>query len=333
MVDKTRQVDPGKLTAYERWELPNIGDQNQRSHKLTNTASQKIKPPTAQDIENIRKQAYDAGFEEGRKAGQEQGHQEGIISGKEQGHLQGLEQGLAEGQAQINETLVKLEVLLAELVAPISKQQTLVEEAMLNVAMAVARTVIHRELSLDSSSIQQAIHSILSDLPKVDKGFSLKINPKDEPYVKPILDRYDSAIALKLDDTITPGGCLLNSSSQLIDYTIEKRFQKTVQAMLNVALQGNAEKNVEVPSSIGALSDYPSETLEESERSSSVPEETGSEDVTEITTDENIVEKSHSVESIVDEDVALDDASLDEASVDLDNASSENSPKDLDHDK
>lgn len=270
MVDKTRQIDPGKLTAYERWELPNIGDQSTRSHKLSNTNAQRIKPPTAQDIEDIRKQAYDAGFEEGRKAGNEEGHKEGIVSGQEEGQKQGLEIGLAEGKSQIDETLVKLDVLLSELVAPLSKQQTLVEEAMLNVSMAVARAVIHRELSLDSSSIQQAIHAILSDLPHVDKGFSLKINPKDEPYIKPILDRYDSAITLKFDDTITPGGCLLNSSSQLIDYTIEKRFQKTVQSMLNVALQGNTEsQSVEVPPSIGALSDYPSETLDELEPSPS----------------------------------------------------------------
>jgi flagellar assembly protein FliH len=268
MVDKTRQVEPGKLTAYERWELPNIGEQNPRSHKLVNTNSQKIKPPTAEDIETIRKQAYDAGFEEGRKAGNEQGYQEGIALGKVEGNKQGLAQGLAEGQAQINQTLAQLEVLLAELVGPLSKQQTLLEEAMLNVAMAVARTVIHRELSLDSSSIQQAIHAILLDLPQVDKGFLLKINPKDEAFIKPILDQYESAISLKLDNTITPGGCLLSSSSQLIDYTIEKRFQKTVQAMLNVALQGNAESQaVEVPPSIGALSDYPSDTLDEFESS------------------------------------------------------------------
>lgn len=276
MVDKTRQVDPGKLTAYERWELPNIGGQKQGPNKLTNTAPQKIKPLTAQDLEDIRKQAYDAGFEEGRKAGSAQGHKEGLTAGKTEGHQLGLEQGLAAGQSQINATVAKLDILLAELVVPLSKQQTLVEEAMLNVSMAVARAVIHRELSLDSSSIQQAIHSILNDLPKADKGFSLKINSKDEAFITPILKRYDAAISLKIDNTITPGGCVLNSSNQLIDYTIEKRFQKTVQAMLTQALQsGSAQSSVEVPSSIGALSDYPSETLEDIGVEDDVDIETG----------------------------------------------------------
>jgi flagellar assembly protein FliH len=262
MVDKTRQVDQGKLTAYERWELPNIGGEKAGPRNLTNTAQPKFKLPTAQDIETIRKQAYQAGLEEGRKAGFDKGQTEGLISGKEQGHKQGLEQGLSAGQTQINQTLARLDVLLGELVSPIEKQQTLVEEAMLNVSMAVSRAVIHRELSLDSSSIQQAIHLILNDLPKMDAGFSLKINPVDEAFITPILNRYESELTLKLDDSITPGGCVLLSSSQLIDYTIEKRFQKTVQSMLSVAMQGNADKSIqEVPSSIGSLSDYPSETL------------------------------------------------------------------------
>ncbi|MFT6028536.1 MAG: flagellar assembly protein FliH [Oleiphilaceae bacterium] len=262
MVDKTRQVDPGKLTAYERWELPNIGGEKAGPRNLTNSAQPKIKPPTAQDIETIRKQAYQAGIEEGRKAGFDKGHTDGLVSGKEQGYTQGLEQGLLAGQTQITQTLARLDALLGELVSPIEKQQTLVEEAMLNVSMAVARAVIHRELSLDSSSIQQAIHLILNDLPKMEAGFSLKVNSIDEPFITPILNRYDSELTLKLDDSITAGGCVLLSSSQLIDYTIEKRFQKTVQSMLSIAMQGNTDKSIqEVPSSIGALSEYPSETL------------------------------------------------------------------------
>tara|TARA_R110001592_G_scaffold138511_6_gene357802 strand:- start:14830 stop:15795 length:966 start_codon:yes stop_codon:yes gene_type:complete len=321
MVDKTRQVDPGKLTAYERWELPNIGEQTTGSRNLTSTAQTKLKPPTAQDLENIRKQAYEAGFQEGRKAGYEKGHNEGLLSGKEEGHKQGLEQGLAAGQTQINETLAKLERLLVELVAPIEKQQTLVEEAMLNVSMAVARAVIHRELSLDSSSIQQAIHLILNDLPKMDKGFSLKINPIDEPFLSPILNRYESEISLKMDDTITPGGCLLISSSQLIDYTIEKRFQKTVQSMLSVAMQSNTDKDIqEVPSSINALSDYPSETLED------------------IPLDDEKVQATEQVqvsEEIDEKSINLEKTESVSAEIDHKNHKDSNaSPKDLDdHDK
>lgn len=262
MVDKTKSIDPGKLTAYERWELPNIGGTAATGRKPSTSVSQKLKPLTAEDIEKIRQQAYDAGHEEGRKAGFDNGHAEGVVSGKEDGFKQGLEQGLEAGQKQISESVSRLELILSELVTPLGKQQSLIEEAMLNVSMAVARSVIHRELSLDSSSIQSAIKLILNDLPKADNGFSLTVNPDDESHVKSILEKYESAVSLKLDPSITLGGCLFNSSSQLIDYTIEKRFQKTVQAMLQEALKNtNDDTDIDIPSSIGALSDYPSKTL------------------------------------------------------------------------
>lgn len=305
MVDKTKQQDPGKLTAYERWELPNIGKAPDR--KLADTATQKLKPPTADDLEKIRQQAYEEGFEEGHKAGLEKGHADGLVIGKQDGFKQGLDQGLEAGQSQISERVARLDQLLSELVIPLEKQQGLIEEAMLNVSMAVARAVIHKELSIDSSSIQKAIHAILDDLPKIDNGFSLVIHPDNEKHVQPILKKYEAAINLKLDASLTPGGCIFNSSTQLIDYTIEKRFQKTVQSMLTDAVQGATDDmGVEVPSSIGALSDYPSETLSTDE-STHTPEINSSAENVDIDKQEN-----HTTNNIDDNEIEGGPQDLDE---------------------
>lgn len=267
MVNKTRQVEPGKLTAYERWELPNIGTDN-KAAPPPNAATNKIRPPTAEEIEAIRQQAYDEGKQEGYQAGLAQGKQEGLPLGKEEGFEQGFEQGLAEGQTRIEARLLQLDQLLSELIVPIEKQQNLIEEAMLNVSMAVARAVIYRELSIDSSSINRALEKILNDLPKADKGFVLRIHPQDESAVAPVLKRHNSAISLKLDDKLSVGGCVLDSSTQFIDYTIEKRFQKTVQSMLSAAIQNVSEQSGhELPSSINALTDYPTDVLDDTSES------------------------------------------------------------------
>lgn len=273
MVDKTRYVEPGKLTAYERWELPNIGANKPVAKKVAQSNSPKVKLPTAQDIENIRKQAYEEGLEQGKKAGYDQGHKEGIISGKEEGEKQGLAQGLQQGQAQVNDVIKRLENLCAELINPLSKQQSLVEEAMLNISMAVARSVIHKELQLDPGSIKNTICSIFNELPKADQGFSIYIHSKDESFVRPILEDLKSTVSLKLDDSLTPGGFLVHSTTQLIDFTIEKRFQKVVQAMLNQALQKEENEHVaEIPSTISALSDYSADTLTDDRPESNPPE-------------------------------------------------------------
>ena len=263
MVNKSRQVEPGKLTAYERWELPNIGAEKPASAPKA-PAPNKIRPPTAEEIEVIRQQAFDEGKQEGFQAGFEEGREAGLKSGAEEGREQGFEQGLQEGQGSIELRLQQLDHLLSELLTPIKKQQGLIEEAILNVSMAVARAVIYRELSIDASAIKLAIEHILNDLPKADKGFVLSIHPQDESAVAPVLERYQSVMRLKLDDKLSVGGCILESSSQYIDYTIEKRFQKTVQSMLSAAMQNVSEQSGhELPSSINSLTDYPAAVLDE----------------------------------------------------------------------
>lgn len=232
MVNKSRYVDPGKLTAYERWELPNIG-QDDKPQATVQAEQTKIRPPTAEEIESIRQQAFEEGKETGCQAGFEEGHKEGFTQGEATGFDQGFEQGLTEGQSKIEMRLAQLDALLSEVTSPIEKQQALIEEAIFNLSTALSKAVIQRELELDSSTIKIAIQKILQDLPKPDKGFVVTINPVDETAVKPVLERYASEITLKLDEALDPGGFILNSSRQLVDYTIDKRFQKTVQAMLD----------------------------------------------------------------------------------------------------
>ena len=265
MVDKSRRIPPGELSAYERWELPNLGDNNTApSNRQVPVKKEKIKPLTAEDIEKIRQQAYDAGFEEGRVAGEDSGRKEGIEQGKLQGHKEGLAQGLKDGQSQIDQQVKHLKVLLAELSEPIAQQQDQVEQAILNVAIAISRAVIHRELQLDETSIKPAVYHILRDLPKADQGFVLTVNPVDKSTVQLLLHELESGIELQVDPSLTSGGCIMETANQLIDYTVEKRFQKTVQGMLSNAIQANGDSGMaEIPVSIDAISDYPTETLNE----------------------------------------------------------------------
>jgi flagellar assembly protein FliH len=263
MIDKKKRTALGELTAYERWELPNIGaPESSASHAPVK--KEKIKPLTAEDIENIRKQGHDAGFEEGRTAGLQSGRDEGLPIGRDEGRQEGLQQGLVEAQGQINNQLAQLKILMEQLINPLSQQQSILEEAILNVSVAISRSVIHRELSMDSSSIRASIPGVLNDLPDLNEGASISINPVDKGVVDTLLNDLGSKLELKLDASIMPGGYTLKTTNQLINYTIEKRFQKTVQSMLSKALRGEGAESREVPVSINELSDFSTETLDES---------------------------------------------------------------------
>ncbi|MFT6123179.1 MAG: flagellar assembly protein FliH [Oleiphilaceae bacterium] len=263
MSDKKEERPLGELSAYERWELPTLNDPNAPLRSRSAVVNKPIKPLTAKDLEKIHQDAYIAGFEEGQTAGHEAGQKTGLNVGKKTGHQEGLQQGLVAGQVQINEQIEQLKKLMSQLIDPISDQRKQVEQSTLNVALAMARTVIHRELKLDSSSIKTALTNVYQSLPKMDQGLVLTINPADKVHLDHVLESIEHKIELKQDSSIMLGGCLLETSNQLIDYTIEKRFQKVVHEMLLNATESESDSaSHETSTTIKELSDYPVDLLD-----------------------------------------------------------------------
>lgn len=266
MSDKKDARPLGELSAYERWELPTLNDPNAPLRPRSSVVNKPIKPLTAEDLEKIHQEAYIAGFEEGKTAGHEIGRQAGVEEGKQSGHKEGLQQGIEAGQVEISQQVEHLKKLMTQLVDPIGEQRKQVELSTLNVALALSRTIIHRELKLDSSSIQVALTQIYQSLPKMDQGLVLTINPADKVHLDRVLETIENQIELKQDSKIMVGGFLLETSSQLIDYTIEKRFQKVVHEMLLKAIDSESDvAALETSTSMKELSDYPAELLDKAD--------------------------------------------------------------------
>lgn len=284
MAEKPGRIPAGELTAYERWELPNLqGNQSPVNRSTSASASSRsVKPLTAADIEEIRQQAYQAGFDEGKLAGHEAGRKEGLVIGQQEGRVEGVQQGLTEGQQQIDQRVVQLELLMSRLLDPIAEHQQIIEQAVLNIALAVSRSVIYRDLKQDSSSIQKAVADIFHSLPKLDRHLSIKLNPVDMEYVQLAIRQFNIEAELVSDPVISAGGCIVETSSQIINYTIEKRFQKTVHAMLMKASQGDTQHILpETDSIIEERSEYPVGILEEAESLSEADAMAGAEELTE----------------------------------------------------
>lgn len=296
MSDKEKKVPVEELTAYERWELPQIGSGNDSSvfDRARARIQRQVKPLTAEDLENIRKEAYQAGFDEGKQAGFEQGRNEGVEQGKKEGHQQGLNQGLADGQSRIDQAITQLQSCMQQLANPIAEQQQIVEQAMLNVSLAISRAVIHRELKLDSAQISKTIENAVHDLPDFSSGVKVHLNASDIPHAQKASENLGVALELIGDNRIQPGGCTVETSSQLVDYTIEKRFQKTVHAMLFAASNAGGAPVLDTSTSINELSDYSSATLDEAEEELSHESQIGNEQAIEPAPDDQTVTQDHS---------------------------------------
>lgn len=263
---------PSQQSAYERWELPTIEGHSVGAASATMSPPKKLKPLTAEDIENIRQQAYQDGLKEGRKAGYQQGLQEGREAGKEAGHAEGLESGQREAQQQMQQRVKQLSTLMQQLLDPISLNQQQVEQGIVNLALALSRSVIQRELQLDSRVVASLVPRLLASLPKTASGIRIQVAVEDYDAVEQALESLNTEAELQGVATMHAGGCVVETSTQYIDATLEKRFQKAVHEMLLKATQNEqAPIAHESPDSIQDLADFPTEMLEETERQFTAP--------------------------------------------------------------
>lgn len=258
-----KPIPAGQLTAYERWELPLIqggGSMPKVEQKPT------FKPPTAEDLERMHEEARAEGFEQGRKAGYTEGFELGKREGLEQGRQDGLQKGLADAKVQVDQQIAAMGKLMQSLVDPIATRQELVEAALVNLAMNVARSVIYRELSLSHETLSALVQQAFALLPRKARDVVLRINGADSRYVADALKAQALTADIRVDASVSAGGILVETSNQLFDFTLEKRFQKTVHAMLYELSQPVRRSVAEDANSLSSPSDFPVDLLSQTEQ-------------------------------------------------------------------
>ena len=265
------RIPSGDLTAYERWEMPLLDENGRRRAGSENVEQKDVQPLTAEQLETIHNEArdegYSAGFEAGKTEGMDQGAREGYRVGYDEGHAAGREageqQGLEEGRERVRQQEERLRQLMDSLANPIRQEEEAVEAALLNLVTALSRSVIHRELQLDSSQIGAIVRRATQSLPDSDADMRIRVHPDDAETVRQALEGVADHATVASDEQILAGGCTVENGRSLVDYTVEKRFQKQVQRMLEEQLSNaEDEEHGELDAVMGEMSDYHRDVLE-----------------------------------------------------------------------
>lgn len=265
------RIPKENLTAYERWELPLL---DAKGNEVAREEERNVKPLTAGNIEEIRQAAYVDGLEEGRKEGFEAGHKEGLktghdegfASGEKEGRDQGAEKGLEETRKDVEAKLERLEGLMGDLLLPIQRHEDELESALVNLTTVLSRSVLYRELSLDSSQITAVVKKAMASLPSTSENVRLHIHPDDYQFVSEVAERFEAKTSIVEDAAIMRGGCKLETRHSLVDFTIEKRFQRAVQDMLSEELdQESPGDGEELDAMMGDLTDFRRDVLDPQE--------------------------------------------------------------------
>ena len=287
------RIPSGDLTAYERWELPLLDSEGMRKASVEDEQGE-VKPLTAEDLEAIHNQAVEEGcregFEVGKKEGMDQGaregyrvgYDEGLAAGREAGERQGLDearQRIEEQQQRIEEQQQRLETLMASLLKPIEQEREATEAALMNLVTALSRAVIHRELRTDSSQISDVLRRALAMLPESDSTLRIRLHPDDADSASDAVRAIEGRASVIPDEQVLPGGCIVENSQSLVDFTVEKRYQKTVQQMLDTQLEhDHGEHFGQIDAVMGDMSDFHRDVLESEPEVETEPEAPSSRD-------------------------------------------------------
>ncbi len=234
------------------WELPIIDDAK-KEEGVTNAfgrtsewkyeppeVEEEILPPTLEEIEAIRQNAYEEGFEQGKQEGTQLGHQEGFEKGQAEGHEQGVQaghqEGLQSGEAVIQEQAAVWQQLMQQLHTPVDAVQQVLQKELVALSVGLARAVIKQEVSTNPEVIFQALAEGLKVLPIGEKSYQIRMNPDDIALIKAQYSPEDlerhNWILIEAPE-LTRGGCDISTENNAVDLTIERRCRDVLDKFLH----------------------------------------------------------------------------------------------------
>ena len=157
------------------------------------------------DIEQLEKEAFARGYAEGQKELEEAARQ------------------------QIDEMMARYASTFAELSGFKNTLRAQVEEEVVRLAVAVARKIVCREITLDATIIQTLVRVALERVSGKSRVI-VHLSPVDYEYMLAKRDELaqirGQEITFTPDNTITQGGCLIQTENGDIDARIEEEFHE-----------------------------------------------------------------------------------------------------------
>lgn len=199
----------GKLTAYERWELPSF---DQVSAPQVEEIKMEINLPTAADIEAIEQQAREEGYQAGLALGQQEGYAAGYASGEEK---------------ILNEinSLVEVNASIAQAVQALDHQ---LGQSLLDLALELAQQMVKQVLQVKPEVLLEIIEEAITQLPHFNASIHVIVHPEDASLLREKMGEQLEHSAWKIleDAKIQRGGARIETAHSQIDATLPTRWTR-----------------------------------------------------------------------------------------------------------
>jgi flagellar assembly protein FliH len=171
---------------------------------ISTEAADTAKGPDAdKEREGIEREAYQRGFLAGQAAGREQ------------------------GRAEVQPLLDQMGRSLATLAGMRSNLRSDAEKDLVKLAVAIARRVLHRELTLDPGSIEGLIRVALEKL-EARELCRVRVHPDQEAAIRNSLERFSNSQKVELiaDSSMQCGDVLFETTHGDLNGSIEAQLQE-----------------------------------------------------------------------------------------------------------
>ncbi len=167
----------------------------------------------AEDLNEIRKRAYEEGFAEGRQA------------------------GYHEGRQQSREFIDRMECIVNHIDSAWADLIQIHESRIIDLVARSVEKVVYSQAILEQDMVKRAIIEALRVVPE-PVNVQISVNPKDYEYIETIKEDFFSHIKGLKDVTVTPdsgvhqGGCNVRTKFGEVDATLESRLEAIRECLL-----------------------------------------------------------------------------------------------------
>ncbi len=209
---KNRIISANEAAEYVEWQEPHV------QGKIASDSSDGIRPPTANQMQALHKDAYDEGFNMGRKEGRSKGYAEAT----------------EKVEAESRQLLQSLNAILNSLADPVSLLDDEMETSIAELTLAIARQLVRREIKVEPGEIVAVVREAVRALPISARNPTIYLHPEDIQLVRNALSlgEDDQSYRLEEDLLLIRGDCRVETESSFIDASTEARLSAIAANML-----------------------------------------------------------------------------------------------------
>ena len=146
-----------------------------------------------------------------------------------QGYQMGKEEGLAAGIAEAQEIVSRMLAVADEFAEPFRGLDSLVSKELARMAMLLAKQIVRRELTIDSTVVADIVTQAMSTLYKLDGEIVVFLNPEDAAYVRELSPTPEvlegKSWKIVEDEGLSPGGCQVKTPTSFVDASVENQME------------------------------------------------------------------------------------------------------------